>query len=82
MKRNLKVSSFATIYDNPEIVMASYLYGSVEAPRFATAVGLALYAASRVALGSDTPSGRRLQLNAPNVDKLAQKVKTWLQDFF
>lgn len=60
----------------------SGLVDAVEAPRFATAVGLALYAASRVALGSETPSGRRLQLNAPNVDKLAQKVKTWLQDFF
>lgn len=60
----------------------SGLVDAVEAPRFATAVGLALYAASRVALGSEAPGGRRLQLNAPNVDKLAQRVKTWLQDFF
>lgn len=58
------------------------LVESVEAPRFATAVGLALYAATRVALGSEAPGGRRLQINAPNVDKLAQRVKTWLQDFF
>jgi len=60
----------------------SGLVDAVEAPRFATAVGLALYAASRVALGSEVAGGRRLQLNAPNVDKLAQRVKTWLQDFF
>jgi cell division protein FtsA len=60
----------------------SGLVDAVEAPRFATAVGLALYAASRVALGAESPSGRKLQLNAPNVDKLAQRVKTWLQDFF
>ena len=60
----------------------SGLVDAVEAPRFATAVGLALYAASRVALGTATPSGKKLQLSAPNVDKLAQRVKTWLQDFF
>lgn len=60
----------------------SGLVDAVEAPRFATAVGLALYAASRVALGSESPAGRKLQLGAPNVDKLAQRVKTWLQDFF
>lgn len=60
----------------------SGLVDAVEAPRFATAVGLAVYAASRVALGAESPSGRKLQLNAPNVDKLAQRVKTWLQDFF
>lgn len=60
----------------------SGLVDAVEAPRFATAVGLALYAASRVSLGTEAPSGRKLQLGAPNVDKLAQRVKTWLQDFF
>jgi cell division protein FtsA len=60
----------------------SGLVDAVEAPRFATAVGLALYAATRVALGATAPSGKKLQLNAPGVDKLAQRVKTWLQDFF
>jgi len=60
----------------------SGLVDAVEAPRFATAVGLALYASSRVALGATSPSGKKLQLNAPNVDRLAQRVKTWLQDFF
>ncbi len=60
----------------------SGLVDAVQAPRFATAVGLALYAASRVALGSESPAGKRLQFNAPNVDKLTQRVKAWLQDFF
>lgn len=60
----------------------SGLVDAVEAPRFATAVGLALYAASRVALGLESPGGKKLQFNAPNVDKLTQKVKAWLQDFF
>lgn len=60
----------------------SGLVDAVQAPRFATAVGLALYAASRVALGSESPAGKRLQFSAPNVDKLTQRVKAWLQDFF
>ncbi|MCC6771299.1 MAG: cell division protein FtsA [Gemmatimonadaceae bacterium] len=60
----------------------SGLVDAVEAPRFATAVGLALYAASRVALGLESPGGKKLAFNAPNVDKLTQKVKAWLQDFF
>ncbi|MGQ0646263.1 MAG: cell division protein FtsA [Gemmatimonadaceae bacterium] len=59
----------------------SGLVDAVEAPRYATAAGLTLYAANRMALGAAAGS-RRLQLNAPNVDKLAQRVKTWLQDFF
>jgi cell division protein FtsA len=60
----------------------SGLVDSVEAPRFSTAVGLVQYGANRMALGAVAPGARRLQLNAPNVDKLAQRVKTWLQDFF
>jgi len=58
----------------------SGLVDAVEAPRFATAVGLALYAASRVMAGGEA-KGKR-SLTAPNVDKLAQRVKTWLNDFF
>ena len=61
------------------------LSDSVDAPRFATVVGLAQYGAHRVALGaatSTTGSGRRMSLAAPGVDKLAQRVKDWLQDFF
>ena len=59
------------------------LSDSVEAARFATVVGLAQYGAHRVALGTAANAGgRRMSLGAPNVDKLAQRVKTWLQDFF
>jgi len=61
----------------------SGLVDAVEAPRFSTAVGLVQYGANRMALGAAAPGARRLPaLNAPNVDKLAQRVKTWLQDFF
>jgi cell division protein FtsA len=59
----------------------SGLVDAVEAPRYATAAGLALYAATRMALGA-AGGPRRVALGAPNVDKLAQRVKTWLQDFF
>jgi len=58
------------------------LADSVEAPRFATVTGLAQYAAHRFALGGAGVGGKRLALNAPGVDRLAQRVKTWLQDFF
>jgi cell division protein FtsA len=58
------------------------LTDSVEAPRFATVTGLAQYAAHRFALGATGVGGKRLALNAPGVDRLAQRVKTWLQDFF
>ncbi len=59
------------------------LSDSVEAPRFATAVGLALYGAHRMALGIAGASGsRRKSMSAPGMDRLAQRVKAWLQDFF
>jgi len=58
------------------------LTDSVEAPRFATVTGLAQYAAHRFALGGAGVGGKRLALSAPGVDRLAQRVKTWLQDFF
>jgi cell division protein FtsA len=58
------------------------LADAVEAPRFATAVGLTQYAAHRYAIGAGAPASKRLQLNAPGMEKLAQKVKIWLQDFF
>jgi cell division protein FtsA len=58
------------------------LADSVEAPRFATVVGLAQYAAGRLATGGPGGSGRRLQLGGAGVDKIATRVKTWLQDFF
>jgi cell division protein FtsA len=58
------------------------LIDSVAAPRFATVTGLAAYGANRFALGGVGAGAKRLALNAPGVDKLAQRVKTWLQDFF
>jgi cell division protein FtsA len=54
----------------------------VEAPRFSTVVGLALYGANRLAIGGASASGRRRAISSPNVDRFAQRVKTWLQDFF
>jgi cell division protein FtsA len=58
------------------------LSDSVEAPRFSTVVGLALYGANRMAIGGLSAGGRRRAISSPNVDRFAQRVKTWLQDFF
>lgn len=58
------------------------LSDSVEAPRFSTVVGLALYGANRVAVGGASAGGRKRAMSSPNVDRFAQRVKTWLQDFF
>ena len=58
------------------------LSDSVEATRFSTVVGLALYGANRVAIGGSSAGGKRRAISSPNVDRFAQKVKTWLQDFF
>ena len=58
------------------------LSDSVEAPRFSTVVGLALYGANRVATGGSSADSKRRPMSSPNVDRFAQKVKTWLQDFF
>ena len=59
------------------------LADSVEAPRFATVVGLAQYGAHRLALGGATSAqADRRWHAAPWMDKLAQRFKIWLQDFF
>ena len=58
------------------------LSDSVEAPRFSTVVGLALYGANRVVIGGASAAGRKRAISSPNVDRFAQRVKTWLQDFF
>jgi cell division protein FtsA len=60
------------------------LSDAVEAPRFSTAVGLALFGAHRMSLGGQgsVASGKRKSMSAPGVDRIAQRVKTWLQDFF
>ncbi len=55
---------------------------SVEAPRFSTAVGLTLYGAGRLHLGTATTSAKRISISSPGVDKITEKVKNWFQDFF
>ena len=47
-------------------------------------MGLAQYAANRFAIGSGAPSAKKSSpmLNTPGMDKLIQKAKVWLQDFF
>ena len=58
------------------------LTDSVEAPRFATVVGLAQYGASRIALGGVAASARRMSLSGGGMEKFAQRIRFWLQDFF
>ncbi len=60
----------------------SGLSDSVEAPRFATVVGLAQYGAHRIALGASGAGVKRLNLSGGLLDKAAQRLKIWLQDFF
>lgn len=56
------------------------LLDSVESPRFATVVGLALYGANRIALGG-VAGARRIPIGK-GMEGIAAKVKFWLQDFF
>ncbi len=59
------------------------LADAVEAPRFATAVGLTQYAANRFAIGAGAPASKKVvAINAPGMEKLVQRVRIWLQDFF
>ena len=58
------------------------LTDSVDAPRFATVVGLALYGAHRSAAGFAPPSGRHRALAGAGVDKFTKRIKIWLEDFF
>jgi cell division protein FtsA len=61
------------------------LADSVESPRYSTVVGLVQYGAQRVALGlgSGHKSKRLSMANAtPSFDGIANRFKTWLQDFF
>lgn len=57
------------------------LVDSVQAPRYAVAVGLALYAARRVVQGAVVGGGGSLA-GGPGMDKLLGPLKRWLQDFF
>src|SRR5689334_21642799 len=60
----------------------SGLSDSVEAPRFATVVGLAQYGAHRLALGGAGAGARRLSGAGRGVENIVQRIKFWLQDFF
>ena len=57
------------------------LSDSVDAPRFATVVGLALYGAHRAAAGF-SPTSKHRALAGVGVDKFTKRLKTWLEDFF
>ena len=56
------------------------LSDSVEAPRFATAAGLAQYGSSRIALGA-SGSGRKTKVGS-GMSGAVERIKYWLQDFF
>ena len=58
------------------------LSDSVDAPRFATVVGLALYGAHRSAAGFAPASGRQRAFAGAGVDKFTKRIKIWLEDFF
>ncbi|GAC1658713.1 MAG: cell division protein FtsA [Gemmatimonadaceae bacterium] len=58
------------------------LIDAVDSPRFATVVGLAQYAGHRLATGAASPSGRKAHMGSSGMERMAQSVKHWLQDFF
>ena len=57
------------------------LSDSVDAPRFATVVGLALYGAHRAAAGF-SPTSKHRAFAGTGVDKFTKRLKIWLEDFF
>ena len=56
------------------------LSDSVEAPRFSTVVGLALYASGRVATGAVSPDFTRLR--ATGLKRIADRIGKWFSEFF
>jgi cell division protein FtsA len=56
------------------------LSDSIEAPRFATAAGLAQYGSSRIALGA-SGSARKTKVGT-GMAGAVERIKYWLQDFF
>ncbi len=60
------------------------LADNVTQARFSTVVGLVQYGAHRVALGGAASKGKRISMAGavPTFDRLSQRVKTYLQDFF
>ena len=56
------------------------LSDAVQAPRFSTVVGLALYGAHRTA--ADFGQNGQRALAGVGVDRFTKRIKTWLEDFF
>ena len=56
------------------------LTDAVEAPRFATVVGLAIYGANKILSGGEKPSKRRI--SSPGFDRVGKRLKNWFEDFF
>jgi cell division protein FtsA len=56
------------------------LVDAVEAPRFSTVVGLAIYGANRILVGDEKSSKRRR--GSPGFDKVGKNLKRWFDDFF
>ena len=56
------------------------LSDTVEAPRFSTVVGLAMYAAHQVPSAAISP--RRLHARVRPMNHLRRRVRVWLEDFF
>lgn len=57
------------------------LNDSVEAPRFATVVGLAIHGANQMAFGGGSARRHSKGSGSP-VDDFGRRVKSWLEDFF
>ena len=56
------------------------LVDAVEAPRFSTVVGLAIYGANRILVGDEKGSKRKR--GGPGFDKVGKNLKRWFDDFF
>jgi cell division protein FtsA len=56
------------------------LSDSVEAPRFSTVVGLALYASGRIATGAVSPDFTRLRTTG--LKRIADRIGNWFSEFF
>lgn len=56
---------------------------SVDAPQFATVVGLAQYGAHRMTVGGAAAGARRIRMPASaGLEGLGTRIRYWLQDFF
>jgi cell division protein FtsA len=56
------------------------LIDAVEAPRFSTVVGLAIYGANRILVGGEKPGQRKI--GSPGFNRVGKNLKRWFDDFF